>query len=97
MSRAVEIKLMGRTLSIKTNDDPAQITAAAALVQQHIDTLRGLGTAVASDRLMTLVALNLAGELLAACNSEQQQIKELHSTLEEVHSQVQGLVNAPLR
>ena len=97
MSESVDITLMGRTFSVRTKDNPEQVEAAANLVQQRIDEIRQTGTTVASDRLLTLVALNLAGELLKREASQHQDLDGLLSGLDAVVSQAQGLAEAPLR
>jgi len=97
MSEAVEINLMGRTFSVRSNDEPEQVRAAATLVQERVDELKKLGAVVASDRLLALVALNLAGELLKGETSRVQDIDGLLSGLDTVVSQAQGLAEAPLR
>ena len=96
MSHAVEIKLMGRSFTIMTDDDPEQVLAAAGMVQEHVDELRQMGTTVASDRLLTLVALNLAGELLKNSQVNIDGLDDLISTLDGVVSQAEGLAKAPL-
>ncbi len=97
MSHAVEIELMGRSFTILTDDDPEQVLAAAKMVQEHIDELRQMGASVASDRLLTLVALNLAGKLLQSSQVKIDGFDDLISTLDGVVSQVEGLAKAPLR
>lgn len=97
MSHAVEITLMSRSFSIRTEDDPDHVRAAAELVQGRIDELRSLGTTVASDRLMALTALNLAGELLRKDELQVAGADGLLSSLDGVISQIQGLAEAPLR
>jgi cell division protein ZapA len=97
MSHAVEITLMGRSFSIRTEDDPEHVRAAAELVQSRIDELRSLGTTVASDRLLALTALNLAGELLRKDELQVEGTGDLLSSLDGVISQIQGLAEAPLR
>ncbi len=97
MSEVVNITLMGRSFSVRSNDKPEQVEAAAALVQGRIDEIRQLGTTVASDRLLTLVALNLAGELLRREESQSQDVDGLLAQLDAVVSQAQGLAEAPLR
>jgi len=97
MSEAVEINLMGRTFSVRSNDEPEQVHAAATLVQERVDELKQLGAAVASDRLLALVALNLAGELLKGAANRSQDVDGLLSGLDAVVSQAQGLAEAPLR
>jgi len=97
MSHAVEITLMGRNFSILTDEDPEQVMAAANLVQEHIDELRGMGASVASDRLLTLVSLNLAGELLKNGQTGADGLEGLISDLDSVVLQAEGLAKAPLR
>jgi cell division protein ZapA len=97
VSHAVEIELMGRSFTILTDDDPEQVLAAAKMVQDHIDELRQMGTSVASDRLLTLVALNLAGELLQSSQVKVDGFNDLISMFDGVVSQAEGLAKAPLR
>ncbi len=97
MSHAVEISLMGRNFSILTDEDPGQVMAAANLVQEHIDELRSMGASVASDRLLTLVSLNLAGELLKSGTGNLDSLEGLISKLDSVVLQAEGLAKAPLR
>ncbi len=97
MTHSVDITLLGRTLTIRTQDDPEQVVAAAALVQQRLDELHKLGAAVASDRLLALVALNLAGELLSKQSSQLDGAEVLLSALDDVVLQAEGLAKAPLR
>ncbi|MDX8402093.1 MAG: cell division protein ZapA [Mariprofundaceae bacterium] len=97
MSHAVEVSLLGRSFTIRTDDPPEQVLEAARLVQERIDELRHAGSAVASDRLMTLVALNLAGELIDRRAARIEGFEHLISRLDEVVSQAEGLAKAPLR
>ena len=97
MSHAVEVELMGRSFNIITDDDPEQVLAAARMVQGQIDEIRQMGTTVASDRLLTLVALNLAGELLQKKRVDIEGLHGLISSLDGVVSQAEGLAKAPLR
>lgn len=97
MSEPVNITLMGRTFSVRSQDKPEQVEAAAAMVQARVDEIRQTGTTVASDRLLTLVALNLAGELLRREASQSQDLDGLLSGLDALVSQAQGLAEAPLR
>jgi len=97
VSQHVEISLMGRSFTIMTDEDPDQVTAAATLVQEHIDEIRQMGVTVGSDRLLTLVALNLAGELLKGNEAKVDGFDGLLSALDGVVSQAEGLAKAPLR
>jgi len=97
VSQHVEINLMGRSFTIMTDEDPEQVIAAANLVQEQIDEIRQAGTTVGSDRLLTLVALNLAGELLKGNGAKVDGLDDLISALDGVVSQAEGLAKAPLR
>jgi len=97
MSHSVEIELMGRSFTISTDDDPEHVSAAANMVQEHIDELRQMGATAASDRLLTLVALNLAGKLLQNNQVKMDGFDNLIATLDSVVSQAEGLAKAPLR
>ncbi|MDX8407804.1 MAG: cell division protein ZapA [Mariprofundaceae bacterium] len=97
MSQAVEVVLMGRSFTIRTDDDPEQVLSAASMVQERVDELRQMGTTVASDRLLALVALNLAGELLQKSQVQIEGFDGLISSLDNVVSQAEGLAKAPLR
>ncbi|PIP02021.1 MAG: cell division protein ZapA [Zetaproteobacteria bacterium CG12_big_fil_rev_8_21_14_0_65_54_13] len=97
MSTPVEITLMGRTFSIVSDEDPAHVQAAAELVQQKVEELRQMGASVASDRLLALVSLNLAGELLAGKETKIDGLDTLLSSLDHVVLQAEGLAKAPLR
>ncbi len=97
MSQHVEINLMGRSFTIMTDEEPDQVIAATNLVQEHIDEIRQMGVTVGSDRLLTLVALNLAGELLKGGDVKADGFDHLISALDSVVSQAEGLAKAPLR
>jgi len=97
MSQSVEVTLMGRSFTIRTEDDPEHVLTAATMVQERVDELRQMGTTVASDRLLALIALNLAGELLQKSTVQIEGIDSLLSALDDVVSQAEGLAKAPLR
>jgi len=97
MKQSVKVTLMGRSFSIRTQDDPEHVQAAAQLVQDRVDELRQIGSTVASDRLLALVALNLAGELLQKDVMQHQNMEGLLSEFSAVVSQAQGLAEVPLR
>ncbi|GAV19658.1 cell division protein ZapA [Mariprofundus micogutta] len=97
MSNPVEVTLLGRSFTILTDENPDDVLAAAELVQEHVEELRQMGTTVASDRLLMLVSLNLAGELLKSNQSKVDGVEGLIAALDGVVSQAEGLAKAPLR
>ncbi len=97
MSHKVEVSLLGKTFSIRTEDNPEAVEAAAALVQQQVDELRELGATAGTDRLITLAALNLAAELLQKGDVRIQNMDSLLSTLDDAVLQAESLAKVPLR
>jgi len=97
MSTPVEVSVMGRSFTILTDENPDDVLAAATLVQEHVEELRQMRTTVASDRLLILVALNLAGGLLKSNQSKVDGVDGLISALDGVVLQAEGLAKAPLR
>lgn len=97
MSHKVDVNILGKKFSIRTRDNPEAVEAAAELVQQQVDELRALGGTAGSDRLITLAALNLAGELLKKGEVEIQNIDTVLSALDDVVLQAEGLAKVPLR
>ncbi len=97
MTHTVDFELMGRRYTVRTDDDPRHVHEAASMIQAQIDELRRSGAAVASDRLLVLVAMNLAGELIHQQSATVKDIEGLISSLDELVSQAEGLAKAPLR
>jgi len=97
MSHKVDVNILGKKFSIRTSDNPEAVEAAAELVREQVDELRELGATAGSDRLITLAALNLAGELLKKSEVEIQNMDTIISALDDVVSQAEGLAKVPLR
>jgi len=97
MSHKVDVNIQGKKFSIRTSDNPEVVEAAAELVQKQIGELRELGATTGSDRLITLAALNLAGELLKKGEAEIQNMDTVLSALDDVVLQAEGLAKVPLR
>jgi len=97
MSHKVNVNILGKSFSIRTGDAPESVEAAAALVQQQIDELRELGATTGSDRLITLAALNLAGELLKKNEAKVENMDAIISSLDDVVLRAEGLAKVPLR
>jgi len=93
----VDISLLGQKFSIRTDDNPEEVLLAVQKVKEQIDELRDAGVTASCDRLMTLVALNLAGELLRKNESGHANLEQVISSLDSVVQQAEGLAKVPLR
>ena len=93
----VELSLLGKNFAVITDDNPEDVLAAAKVVQDQMEELRALGTTAGTDRLLTLVALNLAGKLLRKDQSDVQNIEHIISSLDSLKLQAESLAKVPLR
>jgi len=93
----VDIALLGQKFSIRTDEEPEGVLLAVKKVQEHIDELRAAGMTASSDRLLTLVALNLAGQLLRTNESGHENLEQVISSLDSVVKQAESLAKVPLR
>lgn len=96
MNQTIQVTIMGRNLSIRTDDDPKHLIAAAKIVQDKVDEFRHQGMVVSSDRMLSLVALNLAGELIQQQEQEQDKQQTLKSSLDTLVLQSEQLEKASL-
>lgn len=62
--RKVEVSLLGRNFSIKSDQDEAHVHQVAALVNRKYEELRHQSRAAPPQDLLVLVALNIADELM---------------------------------
>ncbi len=97
MSKAVEVMIGGVKLNINTEDDPAKVQAAAKLVQEQYLALKQSGSIIDSRKIMALIALNLADELLHQQASNPEVMQKIKSTLDQAIAQAEGLANVSLR
>ncbi|HIP07240.1 MAG TPA: cell division protein ZapA [Mariprofundaceae bacterium] len=98
MSESVEVLLGGVKMNVNTDDDPVRVKAAAALVQEQFIALKQSGTIIDSSKIMALIALNLADELINQQESTNPEVMEsIKSTLDQVVAQAEGLANVSLR
>ncbi|MDQ6961005.1 MAG: cell division protein ZapA [Mariprofundaceae bacterium] len=96
MNQIIQVTIMGRDLSIRTDDDPKHLIAAAKIVQDKVDKFRHQGMVVSSDRMLSLVALNLAGELIQQQEEQQGKTETLKSSLDTLALQSEQLEKASL-
>lgn len=62
--RKVEVSLLGRNFTIKSDQDEAHVHQVAALVNRKYEELRHQSRSAPPQDLLVLVALNLADELM---------------------------------
>jgi len=93
----VEVNILGQKFFIRTDENPEEVTLAAQAVQQQIDELRAAGMTSSSDRLLSLVALNLAGQLLRKEKAGHTNLEHLTSSLDSIVKQAESLAKVPLR
>ena len=97
MSEAVEVMIGGVKLNVNTDDDPVKVKAAAAMVQKQYIALKQSGAIIDSSKIMALIALNLADELLNQNTSNPELMQQIKSTLDQAVAQAEGLANVSLR
>ncbi|OIP99981.1 MAG: hypothetical protein AUK35_05000 [Zetaproteobacteria bacterium CG2_30_46_52] len=97
MSKAVEVMLAGIKLNIHTDDDPEHVKRAAAMVQKQFNELKSSGTIIDTSKIMALIALNLADELLNLKASNPVAMASVISSLDQAIAQAEGLANVSLR
>ncbi|MDQ6990834.1 MAG: cell division protein ZapA [Mariprofundaceae bacterium] len=93
----VDISLLGQNFSIRTDDNPEEVLLTIKKVQEQIDELRSAGMTASSDRLLLLVALNLAGQLLRKDESRLANFEQVISSLDTAVKQAESLAKMPLR
>lgn len=96
-NKSVEVVLAGLKLNINTEDSSEQVRAAAALVQEQFDALKRSGTIIDTSKIMALIALNLADELLSKEEAPSPSLEQLISNLDQAVAQAEGLANVSLR
>ncbi len=97
MSEAVEVMVGGIKLNINTDDDPAKVKSAAAMVQAQFVQLKQSGAVIDSSKIMALIALNLADELLSQNTTNPELMQKMIATLDQAVAQAEGLANVSLR
>jgi len=97
VSESVEVLVGGIKLNINTDDDPMKVRDAANLVQEKFITLKKSGTIIDSSKIMALIALNLADELLNQNTSNPELMEKMILTLDQAVAQAEGLANVSLR
>ena len=97
MTQTVDVTLAGIKLHIHTDDNPEQVQMAAAMVQQQFDELKASGAIIDTGKIMALIALNLADELLNKQDTSPAAMDEIIISLDQAIAQAEGLANVSLR
>lgn len=97
MSKSVEVVLAGIKLNIYTDDSPERVKVAAKMVQDQFDELKASGTIIDTSKIMALIALNLADELLDKKETNPEIMNDVILTLDQAVAQAEGLANVSLR
>jgi len=97
VSECVEVMVGGIKLNINTDDDPTKVREAATLVQEQFMALKQSGTIIDSSKIMALIALNLADELLSQNKTNPELMERMILTLDQAVAQAEGLANVSLR
>ena len=97
MSARVELEILGRKLVLRTEEELDRVQAAAELVRERVAAVQAAGTTAGTDRLLILVALDLAGEILDLREARRADDADLLAALDALVLQAEGLANAPLR
>ena len=80
------LNILGRELTIRTEDSPEDVKAIEALLTERIDAIGGGGEGKPMYNTLLLAALNLAGEVLR----ERKRRDELK---EKIRSRTEALLN----
>ncbi len=97
MSTRVEVEILGRRLALRSEEPPERVEAAAKLVRERIEEMQKAALTAGTDRLLILVALDLAAEVLDLREGKDAERARLLEALDALASQAEGLIRAPLR
>lgn len=96
LKRKVEVSLLGRTFTVKSEKDEAYLHQVAAFVNRKFDELRHQTRTASSNDLALLVALNLADELFQSEDRARSTRSELRKRSERLlRSLDSALADAP--
>lgn len=74
---AMEVKILGKTYSVRSEFDPSFTTQTAHLVDQRIRELARKTGSLSTEKVAILAAMNFAGELLRLQKEDQNRRKAL--------------------
>ena len=96
-SRPVEIDLMGRTFTVRSDNSPERIEEIVGLVNQRLREIQTKATTLPADRIALLACLTLAEELVSLRHENAtlkdavaEQATEMLGALDDLQEQVGG-------
>ena len=78
------MSLLGQEVSFKTNADDARIREAERLIRDRYNRLNDRGSRLSNEKLLILVALSLADELIQASERLGNTEKRIDQLLQEI-------------
>ena len=78
------MNLLGQEVSFKTNADDARIREAERLIRDRYNRLNDRGSRLSNEKLLILVALSLADELIQASERLGNTEKRIDQLLQEI-------------
>ena len=78
------MNLLGQEVSFKTNADDARIREAERLIQDHYTRLNDRGSRLSNEKLLILVALSLADELIQTSQELESTVKKMDQLLQKI-------------
>jgi len=78
------LNLLGQEVSFKTNADDARIREAERLIQDHYTRLNDRGSRLSNEKLLILVALSLADELIQTSQELESTVKKMDQLLQKI-------------
>jgi cell division protein ZapA len=78
------LNLLGQEVSFKTNADDARIREAERLIHDHYTRLNERGSRLSNEKLLILVALSLADELIQTSQELESTLKKMDQLLQKI-------------
>lgn len=95
-SEPVSVHILDREYTVGVEaGERSSLMAAAKLLDSKMREVRGSNRMAAVDRVAVLAALNLAHELQQLRDDNSAREKEMTKTLGDLHSKLDGLLDAP--
>ncbi len=84
----IEIKVLGHTFTVKSNEEEAHVLEVARYVNEKIDEILKKTRSVSSLNVAILAALNIADDLLKEKEKRQSLLQEIGATSRDLVDQI---------